>query len=232
MIGDLGPVAEGGGVSRAAPVSSSLLSGDSNRRWRDGTTHVVFEPDELVEKLAALVPPPRFHLVRYHGILGPCASERGRVVRGTGTAHGPVRLPPGKTSIDLPGELPSKTARQGLERDSIPDRCSPSGEEGNRASPASAGPEESQPRSDEPTLRPRRLAWAELLRRVFAVDVLEYPRCGGPMRLLATTATVRMRRRLRRRRPPARRHPRDPRLPAAPAVPDREEWAGDFDATL
>lgn len=25
-------------------------------RWRDGTTHVVFEPQELVEKLAALVP--------------------------------------------------------------------------------------------------------------------------------------------------------------------------------
>jgi len=49
-------------------------------RWRDGTTHVVFTPQELVEKLAALVPPPRFHLVRYHGVLGPCASERDRVV--------------------------------------------------------------------------------------------------------------------------------------------------------
>jgi Putative transposase len=35
----------------------------------------VFTPQELVEKLAALVPPPRFHLVRYHGVLGPCASE-------------------------------------------------------------------------------------------------------------------------------------------------------------
>ncbi len=33
-----------------------------------------------MEKLAALVPPPRFHLVRHHGILGPCASERDRVV--------------------------------------------------------------------------------------------------------------------------------------------------------
>lgn len=51
-------------------------------RWRDGTTHVVFEPQELVEKLAALVPPPRFHLVRYHGILGPCASGWDRVVPG------------------------------------------------------------------------------------------------------------------------------------------------------
>jgi len=36
------------------------------RRWRNGTTHVVFEPLELIEKLAALVPPPRFNLVRYH----------------------------------------------------------------------------------------------------------------------------------------------------------------------
>ena len=27
--------------------------------------------------------------------------------------------------------------------------------------------------------------WAELMRRVFAVDVLECPRCHGPMRILA-----------------------------------------------
>jgi hypothetical protein len=36
------------------------------RRWRDGTTHMIFEPLEPVEKLAALVPPPRFNLVRYY----------------------------------------------------------------------------------------------------------------------------------------------------------------------
>jgi hypothetical protein len=41
------------------------------RRWRDGTTHMIFEPVDLVAKLAALVPPPRFNLVRYHGILAP-----------------------------------------------------------------------------------------------------------------------------------------------------------------
>ena len=33
--------------------------------WRDGTTHVVLTPLELVEKLAALIPPPRMNLVRY-----------------------------------------------------------------------------------------------------------------------------------------------------------------------
>jgi hypothetical protein len=56
------------------------------QRWRDGTTHLVLEPLELLEKLAALVPPPRFHLVRYHGILGPCASARDRVVPARGVA--------------------------------------------------------------------------------------------------------------------------------------------------
>jgi hypothetical protein len=40
-------------------------------RWRDGSTHMVYEPMELLERLAALMPPPRAHQVRYHGILGP-----------------------------------------------------------------------------------------------------------------------------------------------------------------
>ena len=33
--------------------------------------------------------------------------------------------------------------------------------------------------------RPRRLDWATLLRRSFAIDVLTCPRCLGPMRLIA-----------------------------------------------
>ena len=50
------------------------------RRWRDGTSHVIFSPLELVEKLAALVPPPRFNLVRYSGILAPSAACRSLVI--------------------------------------------------------------------------------------------------------------------------------------------------------
>jgi hypothetical protein len=37
------------------------------------TTHVVFTSHELIEKLGLLIPRPRAHLVRYHGILGPVA---------------------------------------------------------------------------------------------------------------------------------------------------------------
>lgn len=35
---------------------------------------------ELIEKLAALVPPPRKNLVRYHGVLAPHAKNREKVV--------------------------------------------------------------------------------------------------------------------------------------------------------
>ena len=31
--------------------------------WSDGTTHLLLSPLELIEKLAALVPPPRLNLI-------------------------------------------------------------------------------------------------------------------------------------------------------------------------
>jgi hypothetical protein len=49
-------------------------------RWRDGTSHILMERSELIERLVPLIPPPRAHQVRYHGILAPCASWRDRVV--------------------------------------------------------------------------------------------------------------------------------------------------------
>jgi len=36
--------------------------------WKNGTTHVDFEPVDFIAKLAALVPPPRAHLTRFHGV--------------------------------------------------------------------------------------------------------------------------------------------------------------------
>lgn len=48
--------------------------------WADGTRHLVFEPLELLEKLAALTPRPRINLVLYHGVLAPHAGWRARVV--------------------------------------------------------------------------------------------------------------------------------------------------------
>ena len=46
----------------------------------DGTTQLLLSPLELIEKLAALIPPPRLNLVRYHGILAPNARYRSQVI--------------------------------------------------------------------------------------------------------------------------------------------------------
>jgi hypothetical protein len=34
--------------------------------WRDGNEHVIFDPFDLIGKLAVLVPPPQFNMVKYH----------------------------------------------------------------------------------------------------------------------------------------------------------------------
>ena len=39
--------------------------------YRDGTTHVLLEPLDFLARLAALVPPPRTHQTRYHGVFAP-----------------------------------------------------------------------------------------------------------------------------------------------------------------
>jgi hypothetical protein len=50
--------------------------------YRDGTTHVIFEPEDFIARLAALVPKPRAHLIRYHGVFARAAKLRARVVPG------------------------------------------------------------------------------------------------------------------------------------------------------
>ena len=47
--------------------------------WSDGTTGITLSPLELLEKLAALVPLPRVHLVRYGGCLVPHSRLRGAI---------------------------------------------------------------------------------------------------------------------------------------------------------
>ncbi len=54
--------------------------------YRDGTTHVIFEPEDFIARLVALVPKPRAHLTRYHGVFAPASRDRARIVLGTRTA--------------------------------------------------------------------------------------------------------------------------------------------------
>ena len=48
--------------------------------WHDGTTHIVMSPLTFMQRLAALVPRPRLHLIRFHGVLAPHARLRAVVV--------------------------------------------------------------------------------------------------------------------------------------------------------
>ncbi len=50
--------------------------------YRDGTTHLVMSPLEFLQRLAALVPRPRLHLIRVHGVLAPNAALRSQIVPG------------------------------------------------------------------------------------------------------------------------------------------------------
>ncbi len=113
-------------------------------RWRNGATHVVFEPLEFVAKLAAPVPPPMFDLVRYHGLLSPTARWRSAIV---------------------PFAPETEHARH----------------DGCNAGKQPARIETSKQRC----FNSRNYSWAELMKRVWKVDVMECPRCQGRMRILA-----------------------------------------------
>jgi hypothetical protein len=80
--------------------------------WSDGTTHLVFDPVELLERLAVLIPRPRINLILYHGVLGPRATWRSLVVNfgilaGSGetttTDASPAEEPAGLTKAGATG---------------------------------------------------------------------------------------------------------------------------------
>jgi hypothetical protein len=133
-------------ITRPAVAEERLelqASGDIILRLKtpygDGTTHLLFSGLEFVEKLAALIPPPRIHLTRFFGCLAPHATIRTLIVPKTQTL--PPPLPVHATTADPSGTTPA-----------------------------------------EPT-RPKR--WAELLARVFGIDMQKCPDCGGPWKIIS-----------------------------------------------
>ena len=82
------------------------------KRPRDGALVLSLTPDEFLAHLATLVPPPRAHGVRYHGVFAPNSKLR------------------------------------------------------NPTAPSAGGDF-------------ARVPWAELRRKVFAIDVLDCPKCSG-----------------------------------------------------
>ena len=60
-------------------TSSGQVRYQLKTAYRDGTTHIVLEPLDLMARLAALVPPPRMHLTRFHGVFAPHSQLRALV---------------------------------------------------------------------------------------------------------------------------------------------------------
>ena len=60
--------------NRAGDVVLQLKSA-----YKDGTTHLVMATLEFMQRLAALVPRPRLHLIRFHGVLAPNAKLRSAI---------------------------------------------------------------------------------------------------------------------------------------------------------
>jgi hypothetical protein len=82
--------------------SSGQVVYSLKKPYSDGTTHIVMKPLELLEKIAAIIPRPRVHLTRFHGILAPHDKHRKLVVpKG--------QAPIAEASTDKPDEPPTKS---------------------------------------------------------------------------------------------------------------------------
>jgi hypothetical protein len=72
----------------------------------DGRTELRLTPLELIERLAALIPPPRIHRHRYHGVLAPNAPLRAQV---TALApQPPAPLPEAAHAPHAPARSPAR----------------------------------------------------------------------------------------------------------------------------
>jgi hypothetical protein len=61
--------------------------------YQDGTTHIVMSPLEFMQRLTALIPRPRLHLIRFHGVLAPNAKLRPQIIPSSERQAGNVPVP-------------------------------------------------------------------------------------------------------------------------------------------
>ena len=61
---------------RLSLTSTGKIRYELKTPYRNGTTHVIFEPIDFIARLAALVPKPRVNLTRFHGVFAPNSKHR------------------------------------------------------------------------------------------------------------------------------------------------------------
>jgi hypothetical protein len=132
-------------------------------RTHGGPSYHEWPAVEFVGRVAALVPPPRKHVVRYYGALGPRSPVRRAVTEATRGKASEGELLSGY-SVTLPGKV----------------------ERAARRAASAAGKAAASLLSVEAAL-PRVIArsWAACMRKIFEVDPVKCGKCGGEMKLVA-----------------------------------------------
>jgi hypothetical protein len=96
-------------TDRLSQLEDGRLELRLKRPWRDGTTAFRFTAHELIERLVAIVPRPRAHLARYHGVFAPAFAARSKIVPSdSNESPPPVRpvAPSGAEAPRRPGRFP------------------------------------------------------------------------------------------------------------------------------
>jgi hypothetical protein len=171
--------------------------------------HRIMTALEFMARLAALIAPPRYPLVRYGGVLAPHSKWRGEIVpspRERRDACDVVRQDKPAAAHDASRSEPNAAAAHATKPHSP--QQSDAARERLRHDPAitiAAAPHPHAPSGDVLMLAPNlvsvqhwdrllggllyatspRVDWASLLRRSFSVDVLECPKCHGRLRVVA-----------------------------------------------
>ena len=91
-----------------SPVANSRLSLDPSGRvvlalkrpLHDGRTALAFTPLDFLRRLATLIPPPRAHLTRYHGLFAPNHHLRAAIVPAGATAAADPSRPASRRRLD------------------------------------------------------------------------------------------------------------------------------------
>jgi hypothetical protein len=66
-------------VERLSPTAQEQVRYRLKTPYRDETTDIVLAPLDFIARLAALVPPPRVRLTRYHGVFAANAALRAAI---------------------------------------------------------------------------------------------------------------------------------------------------------
>jgi hypothetical protein len=90
------------------------------RSLGDGREVLVLNPCELLRRLATLVPPPRAHLVRYHGVFAPASSWRAEVIPVVPEPTQPPTCPEGSAAAAAPTQDPEPATVRRQPDSSIP----------------------------------------------------------------------------------------------------------------